>query len=116
MVALALATEETRRLLLESVTRVAAPVAAALVAWLGVNHTILSSRRLESLKEWHADLRWACAMCLSENPIEVNLGLAILDSIDDHPDISQPEQELIDAAITSIIPALHSSDWEGMKQ
>ncbi|WP_156802456.1 hypothetical protein [Corynebacterium lubricantis] len=115
MVALALDSEETRRLLLKSVTRVAAPLAAALVAWLGINHTVLNARRLESLKEWHADLRWACKMCLSEENKEANLGVAILDSIDDHPDLSKPEQELIDAALTSILATLQESAKEGQQ-
>lgn len=102
IIALFLTAEETRFALIDLSVRVGGPLAAACIAWLGVNHTVINSKRLEVLKEWHADLRWACELCHSPEESKVMLGVTLLDSLDNHPDLEEPEQELIDAALLSI--------------
>lgn len=91
---------------LDIFARTAGPLGAATVAWLGVNHTVTHSRRLEVLKEWHADLRWACELSCSVEPQRVELGVALLDSLDEHPQLGEEEQHLIDAALEALTNAL----------
>lgn len=92
-----------RGLWLDLAAKILGPLTAASVAWLGVNHTVVHSRRLEVLKEWHAELRWACKLCYSDNEGEVRLGIALLDSLDDSPELGDAEQDLIDAALKVVL-------------
>lgn len=54
------------------------------------------------MKEWHSNLRWATELCAREEPRQVALGIAILDSLDDLPFLSETENELIDAVIQEV--------------
>ena len=89
--------------LLDSFMKVVGPVLAALVAWLGVNHTVANSRRNEGLKEWHTNLRWACELTGSNDDSQVRLGIALLDSLDNSPLLGDSEQSIIDAALTTVV-------------
>lgn len=100
--ALVVKAEGSAALAVDSMARVGGPLAAAFVAWLGVDRTLRNSRRLETLKEWHQDLRWACEMAHSGKGQEALMGLTILDALDGHPDLEDAEQRLIDAAIMAV--------------
>ncbi|GAA1472205.1 hypothetical protein P4N68_11215 [Corynebacterium felinum] len=78
------------------------PMLAATIAWLGVHHTVRNSRKQESLKAWHESVRWACELCFSEDENKVAMGLALLDALDNHPQLEENEQQIIDSAIKNV--------------
>jgi len=71
--------------------RLIGPLGAALIAWAGVSQTVKGTRHQESLKQWHLDLRWATELCSSTEPLQVAIGIAVLDELDDRPSLD-PEQ------------------------
>ncbi|WP_291313814.1 hypothetical protein [Corynebacterium sp. UBA2622] len=79
------------------------PVGAAIVAWRGVSMTMRSNRQQDLLKEWHSNLRWATELCATGENGKVSLGVAILDSLDDLPFLSDNENHLIDAVIEEVV-------------
>ena len=89
--------------LLDSCAKVLGPVLAAFIAWLGVNHTVRNSRRTESLKEWHANLRWASELSSSSKDHDIALAIAVLDSLDNEPMLGPSEQSIIDAVLAAVI-------------
>lgn len=102
-VALCLSPYTSVMTLLDSCAKVLGPVLAAFIAWLGVNHTVRNSRRTESLKEWHANLRWASELSSSSKDHDIALAIAVLDSLDNEPMLGQSEQGIIDAVLAAVI-------------
>lgn len=103
----------TRAALLDLGAKVLGPIAAACVAWLGVAHTVRNNRRQEVLKEWHANVRWAAELCLDGSEQRLLLGVGLLDALDNHPDLEEPEQAFIDAALDGIAEAYLESGFVG---
>lgn len=95
-------TSDTHSQFLDFSARITGPVLAAGIAWLGVDQTVKSTRKQDLMKEWHSNLRWATELCAREEPRQVALGIAILDSLDDLPFLSETENELIDAVIQEV--------------
>ncbi|QPK78668.1 hypothetical protein G7Y31_08950 [Corynebacterium lizhenjunii] len=96
--------EETQRALLDLSGQVLGPALAATIAWSGVSRTIRNHRRQEILKDWHANVRWACeAYQNAKDDVGQELAVAILGTLDSHPELEEPEQALIDAVLNSIM-------------
>lgn len=72
------------------------PIGAALIAWAGVNQTVNNAKRLDQSKEWYTNLRWATELCSSNEESAVEMGVAVLDALDDLPFLSKEQQVMID--------------------
>lgn len=110
-VALAMGPPKMTSQVLDFSAKLIGPLGAAFIAWAGVSHTVLNSRRQEISREWHQDLRWATELCASENPFEVTVGIALLDELDDYSFL-EPDQVRIVGTISETVANAFYHDFE----
>ncbi|MCZ9293941.1 hypothetical protein [Corynebacterium meitnerae] len=95
---------------LDFIARLFGPICAAGIAWAGVDHTVRNSRKQDQSKEWYANVRWAADLCKDKNQTSVQIGVAVLDSLDDLPFLGTEEQKLIDELLKTVVDSLAESD------
>lgn len=81
-------------------------VAVAIITQLGgllVQHIRLAREdRKAHREEWHRNLRWAADHIAKDTEADVVIGVRALDALDDAPDLSRQDQEMIDAILDGI--------------
>ncbi|KAA8738400.1 hypothetical protein [Corynebacterium tuscaniense] len=102
-IALATSTPDGAKTTLDFIARLFGPVCAAGIAWAGVDHTVRNSRKQDQSKEWYANLRWAADLCKDNNQTEIQIGVAVLDSLDGLPFLRTEKQKLIDALLETVV-------------